>query len=213
MQLVLADAQTLMRAGFKRLLEELPGVRVLGEAGDGQQLLDQISRLHPDAVLIDINLPGMSGLEALTQIRRHYPQVSVLIVSSQATAHNVRTALRLGAAGFLVKDAEPLELELALAALRKHQTYLSPRIARNALDRRRNAQRGEQNEATLTARQRQVLSLIARGKSTKEIASLMGVSIKTVETHRARSMQALGIHGINALMRYALSSGLEHSEH
>lgn len=210
MQLVLADAQTLMRAGLRRLIEQLPGQRVIGEAGDGQQLLDLVGRLHPDAVITEIAMPVMSGLEALTQIRRHFPQVPVLILSSLTTHHNVRSALKLGAAGFLVKDAEPVELELALAALRKRQTYLSPRVAQNALDRRRNAHAEEASQ--LTTRQRQVLALVARGKSTKQVAALMGVSIKTVETHRARAMQSLGIVGINALMRYALSSGLDSNE-
>lgn len=207
MQLLLADSQALMRAGLRRLIEAQPGYRVLGEANDGQQLLELTSRLHPDAVISELNLPGMSGLEALTQLRRHYPQVAVLMLVGTATPHQLRLALKHGAAGLLVKDAEPVELELALAALRKHQTYLSPRIAQNALDRRRN-QRAEEI-AQLTARQRQVLALIGRGKSTKEIAALMGVGIKTVETHRSRAMQSLGIYGINALMRFALSSGLD----
>jgi DNA-binding NarL/FixJ family response regulator len=207
MQLVLADPQTLVRAGIRRLIEAVPGMRVVGEAGDGQQLLQEVGRLHPDAVLTEISLPVMSGLEAMTQIRRHYPQVRVMILSAQASHHNVRSAMRLGAAGFLVKDAEPAELELALSALRKQQTYLSPRVAQTALERRNSAERGD--GAALTVRQRQVLALMARGKSTKEIAALMGVSIKTVETHRARTMQSLGLHGVNALMRYALSSGLE----
>lgn len=210
MQLILADGHTLMRAGLKRLVEDLPGMRVLGEAAEGQELLELVGRLHPDAVITEIALPGMSGLEALTQIRRHYPQVAVLVLSSQATTSVVRSALRLGAGGFLVKDAEPAELALALAALRKQQTYLSPRIARTALDRRRSAAPDE--AGALTQRQRQVLALVARGKSTKEIAALMGVSIKTVETHRARLMQTLGLHGTHALMRYALNSGLDYAD-
>lgn len=148
MQLVLADPHTLVRAGIRRLIEAQPGLRVAGEAGDGQQLLELIARLHPDAALIEINLPLMSGLEALAQIRRHYPQVPVLILSAQSSPQNVRSALKAGAAGFLVKDAEPLELELALAAIRKRQTYISPSIAQNALDRRRNPRAEEASTLT-----------------------------------------------------------------
>lgn len=210
MRIVLADSQTLVRAGLRQLIERIGGMHVVGEAGDGQQLLELIGQLHPDAALCEIQLPQMSGLEALTQMRRHYPQVQVLMVSSQTGAHYVRTAIKLGAAGYLVKDAEPLELELALQSLRKQQSYLSPSVADSAMERRRNPR--IEDRATLSIRQRQVLKLIAKGKSTKEIAALMGVSNKTVETHRARAMQTLGLHGINALMRYAVHNDLETSE-
>lgn len=210
MRIVLADSQTLVRAGLRQLIEKISGMQVVGEAGDGQQLLELIGLLHPDAALCEIQLPQMSGLEALTQIRRHYPQVQVLMVSSHSAAHYVRTAIKVGAAGFLVKDAEPLELELALHALRKHQTYLSPSVADSAMERRRNPRL--EDHATLSIRQRQVLKLIAKGRSTKEIAALLGVSNKTVETHRTRAMQTLGLHGINALMRYAMQNDLESSE-
>jgi DNA-binding NarL/FixJ family response regulator len=205
MELVLADAQTLVRAGIRQLIESRTGARVSGEAADGQHLLELAGRLHPDAVITEIGLPVMSGLEALAQMRRHYPQIPVLLLSAQATPHNVRTALRLGAAGFVVKDGEPAELDLAISALQRRQTYLSPRAAQAMLERRHDA--AIDSTTALTARQH--LALIAQGKATKEIASLMGVSVKTVETHRARAMQSLGIVGMSALMRYALNSGLE----
>ena len=147
-------------------------------------------------------------VEALAQIRRHYPEVAVLMLSAQTDSHAVRSALKLGAVGFLSKNAGLPELQLALGAIERSQVYLSPEIAHLAFERRGNAQRAEDNVA-LTPRQRQVLQLIARGKSTKEIAGLMGVSIKTVETHRARMMQALGLFGTNALMRFAIRQGLD----
>lgn len=212
MRLLLADAHALMRAGLRRLIEGVPGMAVIGEAADGQHLLELTGKLHPDALLIDLKLNGMSGADALVQLRRHYPQVSVLVVSALTGAHQVRSALKLGALGFLDKNADSTELPLALSALSKQQVYLSPSVAQYALDRRRNPRQDEE-DAVLSMRQRQMMQLIARGKSTKEIAALMGVSVKTVETHRARAMQTLGLHGTNALMRYAISQGLENPEH
>lgn len=208
MRLILAEPQALVRIALTRLIEQNAKVEIIGEAADGQHLLAQVGRLHPDVVITEVNLPQMSGLEALAQIRRHYPEVAVLMLSAQTDSQAVRSALKLGAVGFLSKNAGLPELQLALGAIERSQVYLSPEIAHLAFERRGNAQRAEDNVA-LTPRQRQVLQLIARGKSTKEIAGLMGVSIKTVETHRARMMQALGLFGTNALMRFAIRQGLD----
>ncbi|WP_039748963.1 MULTISPECIES: response regulator [Solimonas] len=208
MRVVLAEPQNLVRAGLRRLLEEHAHAEIVGEAADGSQLLELTGRLRPEVVLTELNLPQISGLEALAQIRRHYPEVAVIILSSPTDGHHVRVALRSGAAGFIAKDAEPMELSLALRAVERHQIYLSPAISHKAIERR--ADQRLEDAAVLTPRQRQVLQLIGRGKSTKEIAALMGISIKTVETHRARLMQALGLYGTNALMRHAIRSGLDH---
>lgn len=208
MRLILAEPQALVRTALARLIEQNARVEILGEAADGQQLLEQVGRLHPDVVVTEVNLGSMNGLEVLSQIRRHYPEVSVLLLSAQTDGPCVRSALKLGAAGFLSKNAGLAELQLALGAVERSQVYLSPEIAHLALERRAGVTRVEDN-VTLTPRQRQVLQLIARGKSTKEIAALMGVSIKTVETHRARMMQALGLFGTNALMRFAIRQGLD----
>ncbi len=207
MRIVLGESQTLVRAGLRRLLEEHTHTQVVGEAADGQQLLELTGRLRPDAVLTEINLPLMTGLEALVQIHRHYPEVSVLILSSLTDGQHVRSALRNGAAGFMAKDAEPAELGIALRAVERRQVYLSPAISHKAVERRTGLR--HEDNVDLTPRQRQVLQLIARGKSTKEIGGLMGVSVKTVETHRARLMQSLGLYGTNALMRYAIRIGLD----
>lgn len=207
MQVVLADPHTLMRAGLRRLLEDIPDVRVCGEAADGQQLLALVAQHHPDLVITELVLPGISGVEVIPQLQRHYPHVAILVLAAQAHPQLVRNVLRAGASGYLVKDAELPELALALSAVARRQTYLSPRVARSALDRRRN--RRAEETVQITVRQRQVIALVARGKSTKEIAHLMGVGVKTVETHRARAMQALGLRSINALMRYAMSSGFD----
>lgn len=211
LRLILADELALVRAGLRRLLEELPGprVEVLAETGDGQELLELVSRLRPDLVITEIALQKLSGLEANQQIRRHYPEVAVLFLSARSEPAQVRQAMQNGARGYVVKDAEPEELGLALRAFAKGQSYLSPKVSGAAFERA--PRRGEDPDA-LTARQRQVLRLMARGKSTKEIAALMGVSVKTVETHRARMAQSLGLYGINALLRYAIRLGVEQGD-
>jgi DNA-binding NarL/FixJ family response regulator len=209
MRLVLADSRTLVLAGLKRLIQEHTDATVVGEARDGQSLLELVGQLRPDAVLTEIDLPKISGLEALVQIHRHYPEVAVLVLTGLTDGQHVRAALRAGAAGFLDKDAEPLELGLALRAVQRRQIYLSPSISHAAVERR--SGHLAEDRVSLTPRQRQVLQLIGRGKSTKEIAGLMGVSIKTVETHRARMMNALGLYGTNALMRYAIRTGLDYA--
>lgn len=209
MRLVLADSRTLVLAGLKRLIQEHTDATVVGEARDGQHLLELVGQLRPDAVMTEIDLPRITGLEALVQIHRHYPEVAVLVLTGLTDGQHVRAALRTGAAGFLDKDAEPMELGLALRAVQRRQIYLSPSISHAAVERR-NGQLAE-DRVSLTPRQRQVLQLIGRGKSTKEIAGLMGVSIKTVETHRARMMNALGLYGTNALMRYAIRTGLDYA--
>jgi len=212
LRLILADELGLVRAGLRRLLEDIhnPRVEVLAETGDGQELLELVSRLRPDLVVTDIALHRISGLEANQQIRRHYPEVAVLFLTARSEPSHVRQAMQHGAAGYVVKDGEPLELTLALRALAKGQHYLSPKVSGAAFERRLRAEGLGQSE--LTARQRQVLRLMARGKSTKEIAALMGVSAKTVETHRARMAQTLGLYGVNALMRYAIKDAIDSGE-
>jgi len=207
MRLVLAEQQTLVRAGLRKLFEAATSADIVGEAADGQQLLELVSRLRPDLVVTDLHLPKTTGLEALVQIRRHYPEVAVVVLSSPTDGPLARNALKNGAVGVIATDAEPAELAIALRAVERRQIYLSPSVSHKLIERNGD-ERGE-HQAQLTPRQRQVLHLIARGKSTKEIAVLMGISVKTVETHRARLMQSLGLYGINALMRHAIRSDLD----
>lgn len=207
MRVVIAEPETLVRAGLRKLFEAGTTASIVGEAADGEQLLEVIGRLHPDVVVSDLHLPKISGLEALVQIRRHYPEVAVVVLASASDGPLARSALKSGAAGVIATDAEPQELALALRAIERHQIYLSPSVSHKIIDRPGDER--SQDKAQLTPRQRQVLHLIARGKSTKEIAVLMGVSVKTVETHRARLMQSLGLYGINALMRHAIRVDLD----
>lgn len=207
MRVVLAESQTLVRAGLRHLIETHSHGVIIGEADNGQTLLELCGRLRPELVLTEINLSGMTGLEALVQIHRHYPEVAVVILTAMTDGQHVRSALRHGAAGFIAKDAEPAELGLALRSVERRHVYLSPSISHKAVERR--AGQRVEDGVDLTPRQRQVLQMISRGKSTKEIAGLMGVSVKTVETHRARLMESLGLYGTNALMRYAIRTGLD----
>lgn len=211
MKLVLADGQSLVRAGIRMLLQSEAQADVVGEAADGQELLALVAKLRPRAALVELDLPVVNGLDVLAQVRRHYPEVAVLLLASRPEPGQVRSALRQGAAGFLTKQAEPQELGLALRSVDKRQTYISPAVSNLLLDRR--DQTRIEDAAILTHRQRQVLTLIGKGKSTKEIAGLLGVSVKTVETHRARLMQSLGLYGTNALMRTALRWGLDTHDH
>jgi DNA-binding NarL/FixJ family response regulator len=210
LNIVQADPQTLVRAGLRHLLETIDGVHVVAEADDGRQLLDQVIALRPQLVVTELSLPEVSGLEALKRISRHMPDVRVLILSYLTDSAHVRSALKAGASGFLSKSADPAELDLAVRAIARGQTYLSPSVSHHAIERRR-AHRNTES-VVLSQRQREVLRLIGRGKSTKEIASLLGIGNKTVETHRARLMQALSLSNTHALMHFAVRTVLDGSD-
>jgi DNA-binding NarL/FixJ family response regulator len=211
-RVVLGDELALVRAGIRSLLLAVhePSVEVIGETGDGQALLELVSRHRPELVLVEHVLTSMGGQEVTQQIRRHYPEVKVLFLTARSEPNHVRNAMHAGAVGYVVKEAEPVELALAIKAVSRGQNYLSPKVAAAAFDRRVRAR--DEREGVLTGRQRQVLRLMARGKSTKEIAALMGVSVKTVETHRARMAAVLGLYGVNALMRFAIKAGMDNGE-
>lgn len=207
LRVLLADQQTIVRAGIRRLLESIAGVEVLDETDDGQQLLKLVAKHRPDLVISEIDLASISGLDFTEQVRRHYPEVAVLILSDQTSAQPVRAALKSGVAGFVAKDGEVQELELALRATAHQQSYFSPSVSRSALEQRR-YQRAEERP-TLTPRQRQVMQLLSRGRTTKEIAAIIGVGTKTVETHRARLMESLRLKSANALIHYAIRHGFD----
>ncbi len=201
----------MIRAALRRLFESIDGIAVVGEADDGRGVLEQVQASGANLVVAEFLLPDMSGSDLAQQLRRYYPKTGLLILSASHDAAHVRSALKCGAAGFLSKSSEPMEVELALRAVARGQTYISPSVSNKALEGRR-AQRGD-NGAVLTRRQREVLRMIGRGKSTKEIAQIMGLSTKTVETHRARMMQALGLRGSSALMHFAVRALAHVAEH
>jgi DNA-binding NarL/FixJ family response regulator len=206
----LADDHALVRAGIRTLLEKLPGISIVGDCGDGHETVALVHLHKPDIVILDISMPGMNGFEATERIIREQPGTKILILSMHTAEDYVLQALRAGATGYLLKDAATAELQLALDAVRKGETYLSPTISKEVLARYlRQAQnpRAEPNRA-LTPRMRQIVQLIAEGRSTKEIAFLLNLSVKTIETHRMHLMARLGLHDVAGVVRYALRTGL-----
>ena len=208
--ILLADNHTLVRAGIRALLEQIPDVVVVAEAGDGREALRLVGEHRPNLVLMDITMPFMNGLEATGRIVKEYPQTRVVMLSVHTDEEYVLQALRAGAAGYLLKDAGRAELEIAVAAVVRNETYLSPAVSRHVVGDyvRRTGAAGEGRLETLTPRQREILQLVAEGKSTKEIASILDVSVKTVETHRAQLMERLDIHDVAGLVRYAIRNGI-----
>jgi len=212
-RVLLADDHTLVRAGFRALLENLSGIQIVAEADDGREALRLIKVHQPDVVLMDISMPGLNGLEAAACVASEFPYVRVVILSMYANEEYVLRALRAGAAGYLLKDAGPIELELAVRATARGETYLSPAVSKHVIaDYVRRTGDGSSSLERLTPRQRQVLQLIAEGHTTKEIARILDVSVKTVGTHRTQLMQQLDVHDIAGLVRYAIRVGLVSSD-
>ena len=212
-RVLLADDHHLVRAGIRSLLEKIPGIEVVGEASDGRSALDLIKTRMPDLVLLDIAMAELNGLEALSRITKNFPSVRVIILSAHANEEYVIRALRSGASGYLLKDAATAELELALKSITEGKTYLSPSISRTVIDSYLARVGGEEGPLEqLTSRQREILQMIAEGKNTKEIASTLDISVKTVEAHRLQLMGRLGIYDVPGLVRYAIRNGLVSSE-
>ncbi|WP_248920853.1 response regulator [Pseudomonas entomophila] len=204
-RLLLVDDHSLIRAGVRSLVSDIPGYAVIGEAEDGNQLLDHVLRLDPDIVLLDISMRSTSGLDALTQLRANGCTCKVLILSMHTDPDLIMRALESGAHGYLLKDTTGSELEQALTALRNDERYLSPAIAHTVINQALiRAQSGNDYRQHLTARQLEILRLIVRGKSTREIAGGLGLSIKTVETHRSQIMKRLQIYDVAGLVLFAV---------
>jgi DNA-binding NarL/FixJ family response regulator len=208
-RVLLADDHTLVRAGIRSLVQALSGIQVVAEAGDGRETLSLIETHQPDVALLDIAMPGLNGLEVAAQVADNFPFVRVIILSMHATEEYVLRALRAGASGYLLKDADTSELELAIKAVTRGETYLSPAVSKHVTEYVRRV--GEEAPSTLerlTPRQREVLQLVAEGYTTQEIARMLNLSVKTVETHRTQLMERLDIHDIAGLVRYAVREGL-----
>jgi DNA-binding NarL/FixJ family response regulator len=208
-RIVLADDHVLIRAGLRALLHSLPNIEVIGEASDGYEAVDVIARNQPDVVIMDIGMPGLNGVDSTRRIVKHSPGTRVIILSMHANEEYVGRALEAGAMGYLLKGAEPAELELVLKAVMRGETYLSPSIAKPLVqDYLFHRKEKTHPLPDLTARQREVLQLIAEGCSTKEIANKLKLSVKTVDTHRSELMHRLDIHDVAGLVRYAIRIGL-----
>lgn len=208
-QVLLVDDHAMVRAGIRTLVERLPSVQVVGEVSDGREALNQIRELKPDIVLMDIAMAELNGLEATARATKEYPTTRIIMLSMHTHEEYVVRALRAGAKGYLLKDASSSELKTAFDAVLRGETYLSHSISRQKVDQMLHQKSAEiEPLAQLTPRQREILQLIAEGKNTKEIAYLLNVSVKTVETHRAQLMDRLQIHDVAGLVRYAMRAGL-----
>lgn len=208
-RVLLADDHDLFRAGLRVLLADLGGFEVVAEAGDGRDALRLVGEHRPDVVLMDLMMPGLNGLEATARVTREFPGVRVLVLSMNAAEEFVLPAVRAGASGYVLKNVRPAELEQAIRAVARGETYLTPAVSGHLIDdyRRRTAD-GADSLDKLTPRQREVLQLVAEGHSTKQIARRLSVSVKTVETYRSQLMSSLDIHDIAGLTRYAIRKGL-----
>ena len=213
-RIILADDHSLVRAGIRSLLEHIDTVSVIGETGDGRNVLRLVKEHQPDIVLLDIALPSLNGLEVAGRVSRDYPDTRVIMLSMHANEEYVLHALRAGASGYLLKDAATAELEIAIRSVVHGKTYLSPRISKTLIDQYldNNINRTQSPLERLTARQREILQLVAEGHTTRQIADLLSVSVKTVETHRAQLMDRLEIRDVPGLVRYAIRTGLIHSD-
>ena len=209
-RVMLADDHTLVRAGIRALLEKLPGVEVVGEAGDGREVLNLVKLHQPDVVLMDISMPGLNGLEAALRMAKEYPGVRVIILSMHHNEEYVWRALKAGVAGYLLKKSATAELETALHRVVDGEIYLSQEISLQ-LHRQFPLQEIADRKGPfeqLTGRQREILQLIAEGRNTKQIGETLKVSPKTIEYHRMKLMNCLNVHDIPGLVRFALRVGL-----
>jgi DNA-binding NarL/FixJ family response regulator len=199
-RILLVDDHVLVRAGIRALLESVEGVAVVAEASDGREAVALARQHQPDLVVMDISMQGLNGIEATEAILSEAPAMKVLMLSVHAGEEIVRRALRAGASGYVAKDSLPAELRLALEAIERGEMYLSPRIARCLVTV---LVHGESALESLTLRQREVLQMIAEGKTTRDIAAALDLSVKTIETHRAALMDRLGIHDVAGLVTFA----------
>jgi DNA-binding NarL/FixJ family response regulator len=208
-RILLVDDHALVRAGIRALLESLPRLEVVGETGDGLEAVRLVREIAPDAILLDITLPGLNGLEVAARVARLGVGTRVLVLSMHASPEYAARAFAAGAAGYLIKDSAFDELATALEEISVGRRYLSRAIdAAQVAEFERRAASGESSLDVLTPRQRQILQLVAEGLGTRQIAERLFLSVKTVETHRAQIMQRLDIHDVPGLVRFAIRHGL-----
>jgi DNA-binding NarL/FixJ family response regulator len=208
-RVLLADDHALVRAGIRALLSKIEGVEVIAEAGTGREALRLIRELQPDITLLDITMPDLSGLEVLEESKKDFPDLRVIILTVHDEGEYAMRALRAGAAGYLPKSAAANELQVAIKIVSRGETYVSGEVSRTALlEFSKGATEHTHLLATLTPRQREILTLIAEGHSTKDMGLTLNISVKTVESHRAQLMERLDIHEVAGLVRYAIKMEL-----
>lgn len=211
-QIMLADDHRMMRQGIRRILEERPGLEVIGEAGDGLELLSLMKKKVPDMVIMDVSMPNLRGIEATREVKSQFPKVKVLILSMYKDKDYLAQAIAAGADGYILKEDADIELYSAMDAIRKGSHYVSPTLTDQVTDSfikvlRRHPGQPVTGSRELTTRESEVLKLIAEGKTSREIADLLTISVRTAENHRLNLMRKLGFKKNIQLVRYAITKG------
>jgi len=209
-RVVIADDHALLREGIRALLKLSDDIEVVGEAADGRQAIEACTTLDPDVILMDIAMPGLGGLEAALEIRKTNPRTKVLVLTQYDDREYVSRFLKAGAAGYVLKKAAGSELVAAIRSVSRGGLVLDPEIAREALREGANGEAGEGGDPyeTLTDREKQVLKLVAEGRSNKDVAEVLQIGVKTAMSHREHVMGKLGLHGRTELIRFALRKGI-----
>ena len=214
-RVLLADDHAIVRKGLRALLDREPRIDVVDEAGDGRETLDKVKKHFPDVVVMDIGMPNMNGIEATRQIKKRFPDVRILILTMHASEEYVSAILEAGASGYVLKQAAPAELISAIEAVHKGDSFLSPSICTKVIKgftKKFNEGKETSGFDSLTEREREVLQLIAEGKSTRQIAECLFISPKTAEVHRSHLMEKLGLHNTAEIVRYAVRKGIVDGE-
>jgi RNA polymerase sigma factor (sigma-70 family) len=210
-RLLLSDDHQLMRRGLRLMIEQQPDLTVVGEANDGREAVALAKSLKPDVVVMDIGMPNLNGIEAAQQITQSHPEIAVVMVSMHSDESYVLRALKAGAKGYLLKDSAEADVIKAVHAVAAGKSFFSPAVSKVLLDdyvRKLKRSRVEDAYDLLTPREREILQLIAEGKSNKDVANLLNLSVYTVETHRANLMEKLRLHGVPELILYAVRKGI-----
>jgi DNA-binding NarL/FixJ family response regulator len=209
-RILLADDHEVVRAGLRASLEEQNGWEVVAEAADGRDAVEKANKLKPDVVVIDIAMPSLNGLEAVRQIVKAVPDAKVLVLTMYDSDPLIQQVLKAGARGYLLKSDAGRDLVSAIDALRRNKTFFTPKVSQMVLEGyldknpQEKGEEGEPESLRLTSRQREIVQLIAERKSSKEVAAVLGLSVKTAETHRANIMRKLDCHSVTELVRYAI---------
>ena len=212
-RILVADDHEVVRRGLCALLRNQPQWEVCGEAGDGREAVEKVVTLKPEVVILDIGMPNLNGLEATRQILKTNPQIKVLVLTLHDSDQVVQEVLNAGARGFLLKTDAARDLVAAVEALRRGKTYFTPKVAAMVLDgylRREGTAPERPARRRLTPREREVVQLLAEGKSSKEVAVVLGLSVKTAETHRSNIMRKLELHSVSDLVLYAVRNNIVH---
>jgi DNA-binding NarL/FixJ family response regulator len=210
-RILIVDDHTLLRAGLRALLSQDPDIEIVGEADNGRDAIRAVGQLAPHLVLMDLTMPGMNGIEAVTEIKRRYPDVRILVMTLHKAEDYIHASLKAGADGYILKDATQEELRVAIRSVLLGKTYLSMDVSAKVVTGYLGG--GKSSGASsvydsLTHREREVLKLVAEGKSNKYIAEFLNLSVKTVEKHRSNLMSKLDVHNASGLTAYAIEKGL-----